>query len=113
MLVANNVMVAEDYIGTGIAWGMRGGVEKDFLVEINSGLLREDITILLDGERFSTGREANHAHEAKDDFFDIRQIHLDLAKEFGWQVVSAKGNEDEVHERVWQVVLPKLNLWKV
>ena len=35
-------IVAEDYLGTGIAWGMVGGATAEEIEEINSGLLEAD-----------------------------------------------------------------------
>ena len=42
-LEAGTDIVAEDYWGTGVAWGMGAGVNKKFLLELNSEFLREDL----------------------------------------------------------------------
>lgn len=98
-------VVAEDYTGTGIAWGIGAGVSKDFLVEINRHLVKEDLAILLDGERFLSGKEENHSHEEDDKLVQrVRQIHLDLAKEFGWHVVAANQSQERVHADIWHIV---------
>ena len=42
-------IVAEDYTGTGKAWGIGTGVDEKFLNDINAHLLKEDLGMLLDG----------------------------------------------------------------
>ena len=99
-------VVAEDYRGTGIAWGIGAGASKELLVKLNSTLCPEDLSVLIDGDRFTSGREDNHAHESRNDLWNrVRGIHLDLAKEWGWSVVQNAGRSpEEIHEEIWQKV---------
>jgi thymidylate kinase len=108
-LVSGTHVVAEDYTGTGIAWGMGAGVNKEFLLRMNSRLRKEDLAILLDGERFTESIEAGHAHEEQSELIKkVRQIHLDLAEEFGWHVVNANQPEEKVHADIWKLIEPIL-----
>jgi len=101
--------IAEDYIGTGVAWGIGSGVGEDYLLKINSKLLIEDITILLDGDRFLDAKEDNHTHENNDSLTEkVRNIHLRLAQDFGWKVVNANDAIKVVHENIWEIVQPML-----
>jgi len=101
----NRVSIFEDYTGTGIAWGIGAGVDKDFLVNINSGLPKEDVSILLDGERFIEARESNHLHETDDDLTErVRKAHLELAKLFDWRVVNANQSIEYVHDDILDIV---------
>ncbi len=98
-------VVAEDYTGTGIAWGITHGADKNWVVSLNSPLLREDLSILLDGLPFGTNREKQHINEADDARIQkCRKVHLELAKEFGWAVVDAGQAEDRVAEEIWNIV---------
>ncbi|MHB8904210.1 MAG: nucleoside/nucleotide kinase family protein, partial [Patescibacteria group bacterium] len=53
-------IIAEDYRGTGIAWGLGAGVDENFLKKINSHLVPEDLVFLFDGDRFRQAIENNH-----------------------------------------------------
>ena len=98
-------IVAEDYLGTGIAWGMVGGATAEEIEEINSGLLEADLSILLDGERFLTGIESGHKHESANELWPKgRQIHLDLAKRYGWKIVNANQNREKVLDDVLKIL---------
>jgi dTMP kinase len=98
-------VVAEDYYGTGLAWGEGAGVEKDFLKYVNSHLLPADLSLLFDGQRFKDGLEKNHAHESDDALTEkVRQIHLRLAEEYGWKIIKANQSIEKVSDDVWQEV---------
>lgn len=94
-------VIAEDYTGTGIAWGMSGGVEKKFLMEVNQHLLKEDVSLFLKGQRHLVGKEEKHVHEQDDERIEkMNQIFNDLAEEFKWTRISARGSIEEVQERL-------------
>lgn len=109
-LNAGHDIVAEDYWGTGVAWGMGAGVDKQFLLDLNRKFRREDLAILLVGERFASGKEEGHLHETDEKFMSkVEKVHRELAKEFGWKIVDASGSIEEVNERIWNHLAPTLS----
>src|SRR3989344_7749408 len=60
------IIISEDYIGTGLAWGSAKGAKYDMLKKQNSDLVKEDLAILMDGQRFTEGKEEKHIHERDD-----------------------------------------------
>lgn len=104
-------LVAEDYTGTGIAWGMVRDVSLETLEDINKDLLKEDLSIILWGERFKDGVEKNHRNETDDQIWEkAQECHLMLAKRYGWDKVYASRSPEEVHRDILKIVNNKLNL---
>lgn len=102
LLSTIDVVIAEMYTGTGIAYGIGDGVPKDFLLEINQGLLEPDVSILLDGERYMESKEAGHRFENDDEKTNfIRNIHLELADELGWTIVNANQDREIISNQIW------------
>lgn len=100
-------VVAEDYTGTGMAWGIGKDVDGAFMARINCHLLKEDVAFLFNGKRFTKAKEAGHLHESNDTLMErVRLVHLDLAKEFGWNLIDANASEGSIHEKIWQAVKP-------
>ncbi len=102
-------VVAEDYKGTGIAWGLGAGVDETFLKKINSHLIDEDLVFLFDGERFRQSIENNHKHENDEDLMNkVRWAHLKLREEFNWYKINANSAIEEIHEEIWKETLKKI-----
>jgi len=102
-------IVAEDYVGTGIAWGVAKGADKDFLKRMNEELLAPDLAILMDGERFTAGIEKYHGHENDDELVNkARAAHLELQAEYQWPMINANQEIDKVSADIWQLTEPIL-----
>ncbi len=90
-------VVAEDYIGTGLSWGSAKGADYNWLKAINSTLMKEDIGILLDGERFAFAREDRHIHEVDARLMEkVRKRFIEIGREFGWHMINANQGKEKV-----------------
>lgn len=104
-LEGGSFVVAEDYWGTGVAWGMGSGVEKKFLLEINSQFQIEDLAFLFEGERFREAIESNHSHETDEALMArVAEAHSDLADEFNWVRINANQSVEKVSDDIWERV---------
>jgi thymidylate kinase len=98
-------IVAEDYVGTGVAWGLAWGADLEYLEEINRRLLGPDLAILMHGHRFETAIESNHRNETEGERIRIcKNIHLLLAGRYGWKTVDANRSMEEVGEDISNLV---------
>lgn len=105
-LKSGKIVVAEDYIGTGIAWGTVKGASTKWLETVNSHLIKEDLPILLDGERHLSAKENSHLHESNDEFMmRSRQVHLELCEKYAWIKIPVSGTKEETENLIWQTVL--------
>lgn len=95
-------IVAEDYTGTGMAWGAGAGIEKNFLTRINNHLLKEDAAFLFEGERFIDATETNHKHETNQELLKKVEIaHQELGHNLGWIPVNANRPPEVIHHELW------------
>ncbi len=98
-------IVAEDYIGTGIAWGLAWGGNLEYLEKINKNLLPADFSILMHGERFDTAIEKDHRNEMEDERIKIcKNFHLLLAKIYGWKLVNANQSVKRVKKDMIKII---------
>lgn len=94
-------VVAEDYVGTGISWGLTWGGKLDYLEDLNEDLLKPDLEILMDGPRFLSAIEKDHRNEINPERIEIsRNFFFLLADRYGWIKVDAKQKVKKVHEDI-------------
>ena len=105
MLDEGKIVVAEDYTGTGIAWGMAKGKSQTWMEDLNLELLKEDFTILMVGNRVKNAREAVHIHESDDNLLDkVEETLRKLGKEYGWHEVEQQQQKDDTAALIWREV---------
>lgn len=106
-----DVVLAEDYIGTGMAWGMTQGVPYKWLQAKNMQFpqRKPDLEILMDGERFLAGKEEEHRNEADDEAMETTRRNFQwLAKRYKWPIVNAQQEMSAVTHELWQIVQQKV-----
>lgn len=80
------VVIAEDYTGTGLAWGTAKGLSLEWLETVNKFLVQEDFAILFEGQRNLEAKEDNHVHESDEDLVDkCREVLSKLADKYSWR----------------------------
>ena len=105
LLNQGKIVVAEDYIGTSLAWGSAKGAEYEYLKKLNSDLVQEDLCILMNGKRFLEGKEQGHIHEENEQLREkMRERHAEIGKELGWQEVNANQGKEKVFEEIKKIV---------
>jgi len=96
--------LSEDYVLTGIAWGIASGVDEHWLKEESKKLLKEDLGILFDGKPFSY-REDTHKYETDDELTQrCRGIHLRLANEKRIPRINANQPVEVVTEHILDIL---------
>ena len=106
-------VVADRYVPSSLAYqGIGRGLGVDVVEQINqlaTGGLEPDVVVVLDvsDDVAATRREhpEDRLERAGPEFHAaVRQAYRDLGTQRGWALVDGGGTEDEVAERVWQVV---------
>jgi dTMP kinase len=105
MLMEGKTIIAEDYIGTALAWGAAKGANEEWLEQINKYLLRSDMAILIDGERTKQAIEKGHIHETNDNLMrKARQTHLEIAEKYAWYIIKLQEKKEDTAKLVWEGV---------
>lgn len=99
------IVIAEDYSGTGIAWGIAKGLDEEWIINANSKLLKPDLSILFEGRRKLNSIESQHKHEQNFDLTEkCRFVHENLAEKFAWKKMTVEENIDDTAKNLWEIV---------
>lgn len=105
MLRAGKIIIAEDYTGTGIAWGTAKGANQTELENMNKFLVQEDCAILMEGRRKLVAKERKHIHERNDLLAKkCRAVLRKLAKKNKWKVVQVDKDPEITAGRIWKTI---------
>ena len=104
-LDAGEWVIVEDYVGTGIAWGLTWGADLEYLEKINEDLFQADLSILLHGNSFDLSLEAGHRNETSDEKMKIcKNFHWLLGERYGWKKVNANQSIEAVARDINTIV---------
>lgn len=99
------IVIAEDYVGTGLAWGAAKGANMRELEFMNQFLVREDVGILMVGQRKDSAKEEKHLHEQQGNLLEkCAAVFLKLQKKYGWKTVKVDADPDVTAKRLWTLV---------
>lgn len=104
-LEEGKIVIAEDYTGTGIAWGMAKGLSLEFMENLNRGLLKEDFSILMAGYRDPRATEKHHIHEQNTELLSsVSKIFIQLGERYGWRKIELQQNIPDTAGLIWDAV---------
>lgn len=104
-LTAGEWIVAEDYTGTGIAWGLTWGADLEYLEWMNQSLYEPDLCILMHGERFQMAIETEHRNEMADERIKVcKNFHVLLGEHYGWEQVAANRSIEVISHDIVGIV---------
>lgn len=108
-LSENNVVIMNRYYQSNLVYGTVNGLDMKWLENLDDGLPKEDIVILLDvnvTDSFSRKKERRDKFEENLEFAQkIAGTYRKLAKQFGWHLVNASRHKQAVHQDIRQIVL--------
>ena len=104
-LSEGKIVIAEDYTGTGIGWGTTKGANLEWLENLNTYLLKEDFSVLLEGTRSIHAREEGHIHESDDDLVGrAKDVFSNLGTRYGWARVQMEQQKEDSAQKIYNVV---------
>jgi dTMP kinase len=114
-LEKNYVVIMNRYYQSNLVYGSVNGLDLKWLESLDRGLPKEDIVILLDvkvSDSFSRKKQGRDKFE-KDKAFALKisNTYRKLAKKYGWHVVNASQEKDQVHQQVRNTILEQMKLY--
>lgn len=109
-LSERKIVVAEDYTGTGIAWGLTKGAKLNRLELMNKFLVQPDLEVLLCGRRKISAREKKHLHEESNYLLNkCAKVLNRLQKRYGWGKIKIAKDKDATEREIWKIVKTVIN----
>jgi len=110
----NSVLIMNRYYHSNLIYGLANGLKQKWLENLDQGLPKADLVILLDvTQKESFRRQKTHRDkfEKNEEFLrKISKIYHTTAKKKHWKIIDASKPKDKVHEEILKTFSKKLGL---
>ncbi|TLX78069.1 MAG: dTMP kinase [Thaumarchaeota archaeon] len=111
-LSKNYILIMNRYYQSNLVYGKANGLDLKWLSNLDAGLPKEDLVILLDvrpKDSFTRKRIQRDKFEKNKQFAQkIIHTYRILAKKFGWKIVNASQTQERVHRSIKEIALKYL-----
>ena len=110
----NSVLIMNRYYHSNLIYGIANGMKQKWLENLDVGLPKADLVILLDvTQKESFRRQKTHRDkfEKNEEFLKkISKIYRTIAKKKRWKIIDASKPKQEVHEEILKIFSTKVGL---
>jgi len=110
----NSVLIMNRYYQSNLIYGLANGMKRKWLENLDSGLPKADLVILLDvsqTESFRRKKTNRDKFEKNEEFLrNISKIYRNVAKKEHWKIIDASKPKQEVHKDILEVFTKKIGI---
>ena len=110
----NSVLIMNRYYHSNLIYGLANGMKQKWLENLDVGLPKADLVILLDvtqKESFRRQKTNRDKFEKNEEFLrKISKIYRTTAKKKHWKIIDASKPKEKVHEEILKIFSKKLGL---
>lgn len=102
------VVVTDRYLESSIAYQTSQGLDEEWILTINKGAIRPNLTIILDIDPVISLRRKGVLHDRFENVEFLRKVRtkfLERASKMRYHVVDASKSIEEVHKEIFDLVL--------
>ncbi len=110
----NSVFIMNRYYHSNLVYGLANGMKSKWLENLDAGLPKADLVILLDvtqKESFRRQKTNRDKFEKNEEFLrKISKIYRTTAKKKRWKIIDASKPKQEIHDEILQAFSKKIGL---
>ena len=107
----NNLVILNRYYQSNLVYGLANSLDLDWLINLDKGLPKEDIVIVLDIDPLVSKKRAVVNNFLLDEFEKnkaflekARYVYLDLSKKFKWHVIKADSDVNSILKKIVNII---------
>ena len=109
MVETGTIVVINRYYQSNLVYGVSNGLSFNWLANLEKGLPREDIVIVLDvspsvsSQRSGDGDLDSFEKDQKL-LLEVNKNYRKLAKQFKWKIINGEKTKEQVHQEIMKIV---------
>ena len=114
MLQNGTIIIMDRYYQSNIVYGLSNGLDLNWLINLDKGLPKEDIVIILEIDPATSYKRVNcnrDLFEKNLEFLsNVKQNYQKLSQVYNWKIVNGEENVEKIHLKTSSLVKEKLNI---
>ena len=114
MLQNGTIIIMDRYYQSNIVYGLSNGLDLNWLINLDKGLPKEDIVIILEIDPATSYKRVNRNRDLFEKNLDflsnVKQNYQKLSQVYNWKIVNGEENVEKIHLKTSSLVKEKLNI---
>ena len=114
MLQNGTIIIMDRYYQSNIVYGLSNGLDLNWLINLDKGLPKEDIVIILEIDPATSYKRVNRNRDLFEKNLEflsnVKQNYQKLSQVYNWKIVNGEENIEKIHLKTFNLVKEKLNI---
>jgi len=114
MLQNGTIIIMDRYYQSNIVYGLSNGLDLNWLINLDKGLPKEDIVIILEIDPATSYKRVNRNRDLFEKNLEflsnVKQNYQKLSQVYNWKIVNGEETVDKIHMKTSSLVKKKLNI---
>lgn len=114
MLQNGTIIIMDRYYQSNIVYGLSNGLDLNWLINLDKGLPKEDIVIILEIDPATSYKRVNRNRDLFEKNLEflsnVKQNYRKLSQVYNWKIVNGEENVEKIHLKTSSLVKGKLNI---
>ena len=108
------IIIMDRYYQSNLVYGLSHNLDLNWLINLDEGLPREDLVIILEIDPETSYRRVNHNRDIFEKNLEflltVKQNYRKLSKVYGWKIINGEEKVEKIHNKICGLVKEKLNI---
>ncbi len=114
MLQNGTIIIMDRYYQSNIVYGLSNGLDLNWLINLDKGLPKEDIVIILEIDPVTSYKRVNRNRDLFEKNLEflsnVKQNYQKLSQVYNWKIVNGEETVEKIHLKTSSLVKEKLNI---
>lgn len=114
LLQSETIIIMDRYYQSNIVYGLSNGLDINWLINLDKGLPKENIVIILEIHPQTSYKRVIHNRDLFEKNLEflsnVKQNYQKLSQIYNWKIVNGEETEEKIHLKISSLVKEKLNI---
>jgi dTMP kinase len=114
LLQSETIIIMDRYYQSNIVYGLSNGLDINWLINLDKGLPKENIVIILEIDPRTSYNRVTHNRDLFEKNLEflsnVKQNYQKLSQIYNWKIVNGEETEEKIHLKISSLVKEKLNI---